>query len=113
MIRLKAGASVDNTRPILWWAVAIVGEIYDAHQIDLVLTSIRDGEHMQGSRHDTGEAFDCRTHSIPSDLKRPMWAEIREVLGRDWDVLFEYEGLPREHFHVEHNPKPLPQSVPA
>jgi hypothetical protein len=78
----------------------------------LVITSINDGMHQQGSRHYSNEAIDLRSHDFPSDRsKREFRASFERALnlrpgGVLFDpplfrVLFEDAGGANEHFHVQ------------
>ena len=60
---------------------------------DLSVTSIRDGNHMAGSLHYDGNAFDIRP--IPFSKK-----QIKDVLGPNFDVVIH-----SSHIHIEHDPK--------
>lgn len=65
---------------------------------DLYITSIRDGNHMAGSLHYVGLAFDFRypkRGSTPVDK-----TSVRGTLGEGWDVVME-----NNHIHVEYDPK--------
>jgi len=97
--------SLDRATPECLRAIAVCMEVYGERSYGLTLTSGNDGEHMAGSKHYTGDAFDARTkHLAPGD-KPEIVVEIRRRLGRDYDVLHELEGDPREHLHVEWDPK--------
>ena len=89
---------------MLWWAVAIVAEVLERYGADLWITSARDGEHKEGSFHYSGEAFDVRSKHLPRYVKLEVLEELRAALGNEFDVLFEYQGMPNEHFHIEHDP---------
>jgi hypothetical protein len=110
MIHLKdASVNLDGTHPMVWFAIFKAAQIWDRHHGDLVLTSVRDGVHAGGARpsfHPRGLAFDARTHN----LEAPMIAieELRAALGPDYDVLFEYQGTPNEHCHVQYDVPGMP-----
>jgi hypothetical protein len=113
MIRLKPGASVDGTRPVLWWGVAIAAQVFEAHGADLVITSGTDGVHKPGSIHYEGEAFDARSHSLPDEIKSAVLVELGRALGPDWDVILEHPDGPDEHYHLEHDPRPRFRTTPV
>ena len=58
------------------------------------MTAIRDGNHMAGSFHYIGLAFDFKKGS------RITEPEIKRLLGLDYDVI-EHPT----HYHVEYDPK--------
>jgi len=110
VIHLKnASVNLSGTHRMLWFAIFTAAEIWERHGVDLVLTSVKDGDHPGGARpsfHPLGLAFDARTH----DLEAPMIAceELRAALGPDFDVMFEGEGTGNAHVHVQHDP-PVPR----
>lgn len=65
-----------------------------------VITSARDGWHMAGSRHYSGEAVDLRSR----DVKAPqaLVRELKDTLGADFDVVLE-----ADHIHLEFDPGAL------
>jgi hypothetical protein len=71
-----------------------VANLFNKSGEDLFVTSLRDGNHSGGSLHYDGLAFDIR----PSD--KVLLVDIINVLGPDWDVI--YEG---NHIHCEYDPK--------
>ena len=83
---------LDNTR----YAV-IEGGIPE----DLVVTSVNDSKHMQGSRHYTDEAVDLRTHNFPSKASRRAFRDLLKDRLPGFDVILEAEGTANEHIHIE------------
>ncbi len=69
-----------------------VAKLYLSKGSDLYVTSLREGNHMAGSLHYDGLAFDIRCGVSIS--------EIREALGPGWDVVHE-----KDHIHCEYDPK--------
>ena len=66
----------------------------------VVVTSILDGKHKDGSKHYVGEAFDLRSFIYTKDEIAWLEKEFKNALGTDYDVIYE-----TDHFHVEHDPK--------
>ena len=66
---------------------------------DILVTSIRDGNHMPGSLHYDGHAFDVRwpVHYEDRDV---LLDALRDALGPDFDVVGE-----ADHIHIEYDPK--------
>lgn len=69
------------------------------------ITSGTDGEHMNGSLHYEGRAWDLRSRSNggtwhPPGVRAEVVRLLREQLGPDFDVIDE-----GNHYHVEHDPK--------
>ena len=69
---------------------------------ELVITSIEDGRHMEGSKHYTGEALDLRTRYFTEEEKRKAAEELANALGSDYDVVVE-----GDHIHCEYDPPPF------
>lgn len=91
------------------WQVEVMREavnrVWTAHGFQATITSSMDGTHMQGSKHYEGLAEDYRTKDLPDGLKQTMFNEVRNILGSDYEVLFEYENQLNEHLHIEYDPK--------
>ena len=70
------------------------------------ITSICDGNHMAGSKHYEGKAFDFRTwidnagNQLPQLDKQHLKKALQDELGDDYDVVIE-----STHIHVEYDPK--------
>jgi len=62
--------------------------------LDMLITSIRDGNHSAGSLHPDGGAFDFR----PAHFTKGF---IKEVCGSGFDVIESNNGA----MHVEYDPK--------
>lgn len=106
ILLFKAGVKINGARPELLRAIATAIEVWEMLGLpELVITSINDGQHMKGSFHYKGEAFDGRTHNIREAGKDPEMAaaHLRAALGEDFDVLLENVGKDTEHIHVEHD----------
>ena len=104
-MRFKTGCRIKDLKPQTVLALVLCRQIYnDNFAAEMVVTSVNDGRHMDGSKHDTGEAFDCRTKATG---RGPQIArEAHRVLGPlGFDVVFEDEGGSNEHLHVEWDPK--------
>tara|TARA_R110000850_G_scaffold44057_2_gene112554 strand:- start:3402 stop:3872 length:471 start_codon:yes stop_codon:yes gene_type:complete len=106
-MRLKKGASLEGVTDITRKAIEQVNDVYANSTIMLWVTSGTegfdgDGVHGAGSKHYTGEAFDCRTRNIPGGLpgQTQIYSTIKRVLGSDFDVILE-----KDHIHVEYDPK--------
>ena len=97
-MKFKKGVeySIDGIVKIL-----MAGErVYKDFNTELVVTSLMDGRHMEGSKHYTGNAADFRiwnfeAHELPYVVK-----QLKNILGNDYDVVLE-----STHIHVEYDPK--------
>ena len=77
------------------------------YQEDVVVTSVLDGKHKDGSMHYLGKAFDIRTWTTPysgvqvtQGKKNLLCYDIQNMLGEDFDVIAE-----KTHIHIEYDPK--------
>jgi len=107
ILLFKADVKINGARPELLRAMATAVEVWEMLGIpELVITSINDGQHMKGSFHYVGKAFDARTHNVREAGKDPemLTAHLRASLGGDYDVILEFVGEDKEHVHVEYDP---------
>jgi len=81
-----------------------IEEVYGRTILDrtknLVITSARDGQHMKGSKHYTGDAVDLRTRDLTKQEQKDLWQNLVNYLGPKFDVVLE-----SDHIHVEFDPK--------
>jgi uncharacterized protein YcbK (DUF882 family) len=98
MIRLKDNSvKVENLVNELKCKLINLANIcksIEGERYTMTITSAKDGKHMEGSKHYTGEAIDIRKF----DMKNPnvVVELIREYLGKDYDVINE-----KTHIHIE------------
>jgi hypothetical protein len=76
-------------------------ELFGLPDEGLVITSGSDGQHMAGSKHYTGEAFDLRTKTLNATMRSTLMRELRRELGPQFTVLLEDAGTSNEHAHVQ------------
>lgn len=100
---VKYGVDLSGISPAMWSAVSKIAAVFAEQGYPCVITSGRDGKHMAGSKHYSGNALDFRALHIKSpEVRRVILTRIKEVLGRDYDVLLHGKAL---HYHVEFDPK--------
>lgn len=110
-MRLKGNSvRLAELRPQMAFACQVIEYVYERYaqwtQIDskeLVVTSANDSKHGKASLHYQGCALDFRTNNIANP--KEVTSEIKFRLGGDFDVIFEGEGTPNQHIHVEYDPK--------
>lgn len=87
--------------PSTAWAAGmpIVREVFRDFGYTATITSGRDGKHMTGSLHYSGQAFDFRSRDIASADLHHLVATLAEALGKEFDVVLE-----SDHIHVEFDP---------
>ena len=101
LLNIKSGVIV--ARPLIIAAGVINAANVLNIQADMVVTSGRDGRHMEGSLHYLDRALDFRTKHLTKAQKHTLLAEARHRLGSNYDVLLEHEGRANEHLHVEYD----------
>src|SRR5687767_3987809 len=105
MLKL-VGARVLGLRPEVVLAAHIVDGAYrEVAGVDCIIRFGIDGVHSRASEHYTGLALDFRTHNVPADKRAKLVQTVTEALGPDYDVIWEAQGTPNEHLHVEYDPK--------
>lgn len=105
-LRFKQGVRVRNLRVQILLALRVAENVYEERNFDCVVTSAADSKHSRASRHYDGAAVDLRTNNT-GGAGKAIADEIRARLAplEDYDVLFEGDGTPNEHIHVEWQPK--------
>ena len=96
MLKFKDGVVWKDMHPRIEAALPILDEIYQDVKTECVVTSGRDGKHMEGSLHYEGKALDIRTYNVLEALVK----EIKDSLGVGYDVILE-----KDHIHIEWDPK--------
>ena len=93
---------IQGIRTELLFAIMVADEIYKNHGKELVITSGSEfsTRHSTTSLHYSGSAVDLRTNYFRSGEVDIVRAEIKERLGRDFDVVIE-----STHIHLEYQPK--------
>lgn len=100
---IKSGVDVRGISPEIVLARCILAEVFARHSIPVVITSCRDGQHMDKSKHYSGDALDIRLGSrfnSSANIDLVLLNEGREALGEQYDLVLE-----TNHFHVEFDPK--------
>ena len=108
MLYLKKGVVIDHRTHSMMFVVmqivdAVLGNNYGVKEC--WVTSGNDSVHSSKSLHYDGKALDFRTSNWPRGKKKDIVVEIKKALGYDFDVVFESEGKPQEHCHIEYQPK--------
>lgn len=105
-MKLKGGVRLKDLSPQMVMAAMIVNDIFQQRSLECVVTSANDSGHSVASLHYSGKALDFRTrYEELNGLEMIVRDEIREALGRDFDVVLEGVATPNEHLHVEYDPK--------
>lgn len=104
-IELKNGVKVKGVKPELLFALMAIDSVFRERGVEMVVTSITDGKHMQGSLHYVGMAADIRLP--PLSLTQYILRQMRMSLGGNPDDnrVGEYDVvLENDHIHVEYDP---------
>lgn len=99
-MRIKSGpqgARVYGIRPEIVLALNIASAVFERRGVQMVITSVADGQHSRGSLHYAGCATDLRR---PEANAEAIVADLKDRLGDDYDVVLE-----ADHIHVEFQPK--------
>lgn len=103
MIQIKPGTKLKDLAPQIVLAITVAEHIWwNAGQTTLVLTSVNDSKHKEGSFHYRGLAVDLRIKTMPQKLRAVAVRQLKEALGSQFDVLHEGIGADWEHVHIEH-----------
>ena len=94
---IKAGVDISRLkRPIRRALNKIAVVVWAIEREELVITSTYEGNHSERSLHYADLAVDIRKYKRATRLT----LELREKLGRDYDVVLE-----SDHIHIEYDPK--------
>lgn len=99
-MRIKPGVKIKGIKPETTVGMMIVDSVYKSFNAELIVTAVTDGEHMKGSLHYEGLAFDCRTHMFSKKMQDKVYLAIKGALGSEWDVVMH-----KTHIHIEFDPK--------
>jgi uncharacterized protein YcbK (DUF882 family) len=99
-MKLKEGVRLQGVQWQMFDAAVKVEDVYSRYGHELTITSGSDGQHSAKSLHYKGLALDIRTRNVPPSQLPKIERDIKQALGKDYDVV--YEG---DHFHIEYDPK--------
>jgi hypothetical protein len=100
MLKIKEGVKLKGIQPEMVLAAQIVASVYATFDnAACVITSAKDGKHMDGSLHCVGYALDFRTSHIRSGWQQKLFDDVTRALGAEYDVVPE-----PTHLHVEYDP---------
>lgn len=109
-VNFKAGVRIKCLTPALLWifqTLQLIAETALGLPEELLVTSVYDGKHMEGSRHYHGEALDLRSKSFKGTSKHKFREVLEGTLNRHptspnrFRVLLEDEDEDNEHFHIQ------------
>ena len=103
MIYFKRGVDWSRVEPAMIGAVNDVARMFEKRKLgDVWITSVREGEHMEGSLHYEGRAVDIRLPEVelPEANYMGLFYDLKHLLPEDFDVVLE-----ETHIHIEYDPK--------
>lgn len=103
MIRAKEGIDTSKLSDEIWRALASIEDLFSPK--DLIITSTYDGKHIPGSFHYKNKAVDIRSREFDETEARSIQSRVRQVLGSDYDFIWEPNAPGGAHFHLEYDPK--------
>jgi len=130
-LQIKPGVRLHESLAMAVGLLVVQSAFLDYGIPGCQITSGAEGKHMVGSKHPLGRAFDFRTHGLSVD-RRSLCRRLSIALGGtgkeatykdtqgelnyafdggEFDVIFEGDGTPNEHIHVEFDPEPVRAAV--
>lgn len=101
-MRIKRTVLTSKVGLEIGYAIGIAESIYRKQGEQLVVTSLNDSKHHQGSLHYAGMAVDLRTRNLSAVKLLTVFDELRALLEpQGFDVVQE-----TDHIHIEFQPKP-------
>lgn len=98
-MRVKSGV-VLSLEPHFAAQLEVIDGIFRyVSPVDMVITSARDGFHVSGSKHYTGNAIDLRRVGLSAQELAEIVFRLRRDLPLDFDVVVEVD-----HIHIEYDP---------
>ena len=106
LLRFKAGVVVRQLDtallPGLIMLCGVMERILDVNEI--WITSVQDGTHKSQSLHNAGRAIDIRCKIYPPEKVRAVVDEFKAFYDAEYDLIWESQGKPWEHLHLEFDP---------
>lgn len=96
-----APAAADQLSEWTYPVVFHAGRVWAINGHTLMVTSIVTGDHGPVSFHYNYRAIDLRIHDIPQLMRPGVVRDLAAHLGRPYQVIWEDQGKPNEHVHVE------------
>ena len=97
-MKLKEGVKVSGVQPEIILALMVIQPLFDAIDVDFVITSCRDGKHSKNSKHYLGYAVDIRSREMDHLEQVALAQAIRKALTPEYYLLIE-----ADHFHLQFN----------
>lgn len=108
---IKPGVVFYGIQPEMVVCDGIVEQTFQRYSLRCTRTSIVGKKHGSRSLHPVGFAVDYRTRHIAGSGRLQTITMLVDDLKAALpccDIVFEHEGEPQEHIHVEYDPKDDP-----
>lgn len=106
MIRMKRQVRINGIQPEMMMAVMALMQASTKADIDITITSIRDGGHSAKSLHYVGFALDAGTdNQIYMNDAQKIATYLKMYLTPEFDVVTEHNHETFTHWHIEFQPK--------
>ena len=115
-MKIKAANTVGGPwHPAIEHAANVIDRVWRKHVSQHPrVTGLGEEGHSERSKHygDVGDVrvraidIDADRERITADQQMKVDAELRERLGTEYDIIWEYMETVRAHLHVEWDPKP-------
>ena len=97
-VKIKQGVLPHGIQPEILLAILICSSVFDELGQKFTITSLYDGDHMPGSLHKQGKAFDIRIFDLRGILAHVVCDRLHDALGSVYTVILE-----PDHIHVEYD----------
>lgn len=107
MIKFKdSSIGLQSLTPQLLLGLMVIEGAFIECGENVIITSLNDGKHSDGSSHYRGMGLDVRSKWLTTN-KRQILEACKEALGHnpDFYIALENEGKDNEHFHLQYKPK--------
>lgn len=105
-MKLKLGSKIEGLRPEMLLGLMIVDTVFSNHNLELTITEVTGGTHVENSLHYKGRAVDIRSkHIAGQSLKMIVLEECKAGLTPLFYMMLESPNTANEHFHLEYDPK--------
>jgi hypothetical protein len=103
VVRVKPGVEFTVIAPGGFCILSAIQRATSEVGVDLWITSACDGEHSGPSDpHHSGNAFDVRSHDLPSEIKQKVLDCVNGILGvQAFYGFLESPDTDNEHFHFQ------------
>lgn len=105
-MKTKNSSVIFNLSSKMVAALPIVDQVYLHYGKECVITSAKDGKHMEGSKHNSdgwnkepSDAIDTRTFYFNKETRIKVAGTLQSQLGINYDVVLE-----SNHIHIEYDP---------